>query len=437
METYYKRYGTRNYLLYLVEGGAFIGAVGFINPQTLLPSLILEQNGPEWLAAFAPSLMVIGMFSIPILCFGLVERLARYYRFVIALGFLQRAIYLVAAALLLWAPLSPIQTVAVLAATPFLSGLFGGVALTAWQQLYMGAVPPKRRASNFAIRFLIGGVTGVIAGKTIELTLAENPGTEGYGLLHVYACLFFVFSFVALLAVKENPFFKVSAAMEPAHVPVKAGGFKETGSKVAAMLVSKELRLLWPVLFLMHFMFLITPFYAVGLRLRFEMDASFLGVLAFWQMLGSSMGNLTAGLVGDRIGGRRTFLWGILLFAVVILPGAHTENLGFAKLLYLAFGFFMMMSIIGKDTLIMEMAPDVDRSLYLAMAALVSMFGMLVSSLLSYFIWSHSHNLLMLAYPTAALFLVNAILLAAMANYDHPRLSPLKVVQRGIMRYFR
>lgn len=433
MENYYKKYGFRNYLLFLVEGGAFIGAVGFINPQTLLPSLILDQGGPEWLAALAPSLMVIGMFSLPILTYNLVDGVSSYKKFVSGFAFVQRFIYLIAGLLLLYVTQNPLLTVLIISLTPLLSGAIGGVCLTGWQQLYMGSFPPQRRASNLAIRFLIGGLTGVVAGKAIELTLRNHPGSIGYGHLHLYASAFFLISFIALLLTKENPHYKTANIEEKKPEALKLSKKEH----LKELFGNRQLRPLWPILFLMHCMFLITPFYAVSIRMRFDQDSSFLGVLAFWQMLGSSMGNLTAGLIGDRMGGKVTFMIGSLMFALCLIPGALTTDIDQAKLLYMLYGFFMMVTIIGKDTVLMESSPVNGRSFYLSIAALVSMFGMLASSMVSYVIWKNFHSIRLLAYPTALIYLITFILLFGLASSTTGKKSPFKVIQRGILRYFR
>lgn len=432
MSKFEKQYGRRNYLLYLIEGGAFIGAVGFINPHTLLPSLILDQNGPEWLAALAPSLMVMGMFTVPILSYRIVEKLNRYKPFAVLLGFGQRFVYLIAAITLLYQKDNPLVTVVVIAMTPLLSGAIGGLALTAWQQCYMGAIPPKRRASNFAIRFLIGGLMGVLAGKVIEWTLEKNPGHVGYGHLHLYAAVFLFISLFAFVFIKERPDYDVASSTE--KLPSKTTSNK---GKLADLFATKERRRFWPALFLMHCMYLLVPFYAVGIRLKFEESASFLGVLAFWQMLGSSLGNLSAGIIGDKFGGRLTFMIGALFFALFVLPAGFVTNPVQAKILYMGYGFFMMVCIIGKDTRIMELAPADNRSFYLSIAALVSMLGMLSSSMVSYVLWRQYHNTTLLAVPTTVLFLVIFVLLLTGKRDSTQPKSPLKVVNRGLMRYFR
>jgi MFS family permease len=430
-EDHHRRHGQRNYFLFVFEGGAFISAIGFINPNTLLPSLILEAGGPVWLAAFAPCLMIIGMFSFPILSYAWVERLERHKGYTLTFSFFQRIVYFIAALLLFFYGNIPLLAIGVLALAPFLSGAIGGLCLTSWQQLFMGAVPPQRRASNLAIRFLIGGLMGVVAGLVIKATLDAYPGHTGWSILHAIAFGFMTLSFIGLTLVKENPHF-----MPPRE---HRGPDRSKGvfSEVLAMALDPHHRKLWVVLFLMHSIFLIAPFYAVAIRERFDAPTSFLGELAIWQMIGSSLGNLAAGIIGDRMGGRKTFLFGILLLGLILLPAPLATNLLVAKILYLGFGFFMMMTIVGKDTIIMEMAPDAKRSLFLSASAFASMIGMLASSLASYLIWQATGSLLALILPSSLIFLTTSLLLFTMRPHKEGELSPFAVIQRGILRYFR
>ena len=155
----------RNYWAYLFEGGFFVFGIGFVNMQSLLPALILEEGGPIWVAAYMPTIMVIGLCGIPILNAAWVDRLRQLKPFVALTGLFQRAVYLIIGILLLWGALSGAAIWFALAATPLLSGVLGGLGLTAWQRLYMNSVPPRKRASNQAFRLLIGGVTGIVAGR--------------------------------------------------------------------------------------------------------------------------------------------------------------------------------------------------------------------------------------------------------------------------------
>lgn len=100
--------------------------------QSLLPALILEEGGPSWVAAYMPTIMVIGLFGIPILNAAWVDRLRQLKPFVALTGFFQRAVYLIVGMLLLWGGLSGSAVWIALAAAPLLSGVLGGFGVAAW-----------------------------------------------------------------------------------------------------------------------------------------------------------------------------------------------------------------------------------------------------------------------------------------------------------------
>jgi len=415
----------RNYLLFIADGGLFIGALNFTNHQTVLPSLILEQNGPGWVAALAPGLMVIGMFAAPIFTHRWVDRMQTYHRFTSFWFFMHRALYLVAAWLLFQHSTNKLAVVTIIALTPFLSGILGGIPYAAWQQLFMSAIPSKRRPSNLALRFLTGGVIGVIAGKVIQVTLANHPGPEGYAYLHLWAAGVAMLSWVAFAFIKEEkpsihppltiPDIDSSPTVtdavllseKPTCSAVPSQGNPSNTKKPATwqqILLQPELRQFWIGLILMHFLQILSPFYAVAIRHRFNEDLSFLGILSIWQMTGYTLGNLSAGFLGDRLDGKWVFRYGMLMFAITLTAGVFAPNALVAKIGYFAFGFFLIFMVVGKDSYILETAPSKGRSLFLSMASFVSMLCMVVFSFASYFIWTRFHSLLALALPVFVMF---------------------------------
>ncbi len=420
----------RNYWAFLFEGGLFTCAIGFVNAQTLLPALILGEGGPSWVAALMPGIMVIGMFGVPVLTAGWIDRLPRMKPFAAFTGFCQRFIYVPVGFVLIFGDLSPLWTVVLLAATPFLSGLIGGVGFSAWQRLYMGSLPASRRASNLAYRLLFGGITGILAGIVIERTLLNYPGNGGYGLLHLFASVFFFASWGTLLLVRESP-------QTPSGTVAAPGGVRRVFKRYYAPGPDRRSRLCFAgALVLMHSFMMIPPFYAVTILERLGEPKSYLGVLAMWQMVGQSAGNLLAAAIGDRWGGRATFGFGLIMICVFIAPASFIENGWQAQAAYAAFGFSQMLMVVGKDTLLMELSPDDGKAGYLSGMALLTMVAILSFSGVTQVVWSLS-GFHAVTFCTVVLCLGSFACLSWVDDPRGKRITPLRAIRRGILRSFR
>lgn len=423
--------------MFLFEGGFFVFGMGFVNVQSLLPALIIEEGGPSWVAAYMPTIMAIGMFGIPILNAGWVDRLRQLKPFALLTGFFQRLVYLVAGLLLLFGGLTGDAVWMTLAAAPLLSGLLGGLGLSAWQRLYMNAVPAKKRASNLAYRFLFGGVTGVIAGMVIEDVLSAHPGMRGYGMLHLLAVFFLMASWGTLAAVKEKPL------VRPVEDPDDPESVDKPGMMEALRYYyrsgptrSSRLNFLGG-LFLMHGFFLVVPFFAVTLLDRLDQPKSFLGVLAMWQMAGQSAGNLIAAVIGDRWGGRATFGMGLVAMVLTLIPAIFVTDVMLAQLCYAAFSMSMMVMVIGKDTLLMELSPAHNQSSYLARMALFTMFALLFYGAMAQLLWSSPWSFTALVIGAGVSTVAACFYVVRVHDPRGVHLAPLRAVRRGILRVFR
>ena len=425
----------RNYWVYLFEGGFFVFGMGFVNVQSLLPALILEEGGPSWVAAYMPTIMMIGMFGIPMLNAGWIDRLKQLKPFVKLTGFFQRIVYLVIGLVFIWGGLKGSAVWMALAAAPLFSGILGGLGFAAWQRLFMNSVPSAKRASNLAFRFLFGGVTGIVAGALINWTLGHYPGTIGYGLLHLWATVFFFASWGMLFLVKEKP-------VEP-----KPDAVEETVTSEGVWTVLKRYYAPGPLrrsrrsfvgsLFFMHAFTLVVPFYAVTLLTRLDQPKSFLGILAMWQMGGQSAGNLLAAAVGDRWGGRATFGFGLFAVCVTIGAAPFLNDPLHAQLAYAAFAMSMMVMFIGKDTLLMELSPEKGQSSYLAGMAMVTMLSLVVFGGVAQLIWSSFGGFDTLAFVAIILCVARFGFLSFVEDPRGAHVNPLRAIRRGILRVFR
>lgn len=126
-----ERYFRRNYLFHGVEGGLFMGGMAFVSPQMVLPRMVQELDGSDWLVALTPVSMMLGFTAPGIFVMHRIQRLERLHRFVMLFGLIQRPPYLVAGMLLLGGVTGKLAMLAV-SATPLLSGLAGGFSAVAW-----------------------------------------------------------------------------------------------------------------------------------------------------------------------------------------------------------------------------------------------------------------------------------------------------------------
>lgn len=425
----------RNYFAFLFEGGFFVFGMGFVSVQTLLPAIILKEGGSSWLAAFMPTIMIIGLFGVPLLTAGRLDRLRRLKPFALTTGFFQRAVYPVVGLLLIFGDFPPAGVVLLLALAPLLSGLLGGVGFSAWQRLYMRGVPSRRRASNLAFRFLFGGLGGILAGVVIERTLIHQPGQVGYGLLHLYAACFLFLSLAALAITIEQPPTPRSREDPDDQSDRDYRSFLRHYYRPGPRQATR--RAFAIALFCMHGVFLVIPFYATTLLERLDEPASFLGVLALWQMVGQAAGNLTAAWIGDKWGGRATFAFGICVIAFTLAPAPFITTAAQAQAAYAAFFFGTMMLFVGKDTLLMELAPERAQSRYLSLMAGMTMVALVLAGLLSKLLWSYAGG-----FPTlVGLALLGiGITFVFLSKVEDPRgkpISPLRAIRRGVFRVFR
>lgn len=420
----------RNYWAFLLEGGMYVFGVGFVNGQTFLPAVILEEGGPVWLAGFVPSLLVIGLFGVPVFTAGFIDRLPRMKPFALLAGFFQRFPYVVAGLIFVFAPPSAGWVVWILALTPLLAGMLGGVGVTAWQRLYISGVPPARRASNIAFRFMIGGVTGILAGWLIEKILAAYPGTLGYGYLHLLAAACMMVSLAILSQVLEPPP-EANAEVAPRQ------GIRKTVEHFYRKGEARKSRISFTLaVLLMHSFLLMPPFYATYLLDHLGRGSSYLGVLAMWQMGGQAMGNFFAAFLGDRWGGRATLGFGFGALSAACVMALFVDSPSEAQLAYAFFGMSQMLAIVGKETLVMELTPRKLQAGYLSLTALVTLAGLLSAGLLSQFLWTRG-SLTALAFATIGLCFLGFLSLSWVQDPRAKRLPTLRAIRRGFLRFMR
>jgi MFS family permease len=392
----------RNYLAISIEGGFFMGGMAFLSAETVLPVIVESLNGPNWLISLVPSLAPLGFLLPSIISAHWIERMQAVKSFSMTIGIFQRLPYLVAGlALLGLGNDHPGITLTIVVAAPFLSGLIGGIGLSAFFELLARIIPEDRRASNLAIRFIIGGLIGILAGVIVKLVLTEYPGTTGYGILHLIAFTLMMLSFLFFSFIRE-----INKNRSPQTTHRNLLHYFQT---MPAFLKSDPYLTRFIAIRCTGIGFLvIIPFLALHVIEVTGADESIVGVLIVFQMLGGLLGNITAGILGDRFGNRLTLRMAKLCFILMSVSILITQSLWGFYAIYFLFGFSFYANNVAASSLMTELAPVARRPTFMGILAFITVPAILLTSGLSALIREYTGSI----YPAcvAAIVLLAASL---------------------------
>ncbi len=355
-----RKYLVRNYLCHAIEGGLYMGGMAFVAETTILPVMVKSLNGPSWLVAAVPVLMGVGCQLPSLLVAHWIERLHWVKAAVMTTGVLQRVPYLLTGLLLIFLGADhPRLALAAVALCPLVAGLSSGVTMSAWWELVAKTIPPNRRSSLWAARYILTAAIGMAAGVVVHRVLGRYPGTTGFGILHLIAVGLLAASYLVFAFIKETTL----PARPGRDTPTLGANLRAVPALVAG---NRSFRLYLGAVAASSGLFLVMPFLAIhGLRVVGK-DENYVGVFLTAQMIGGLAGNVLAGFVGDRWGGKVLLLIsraGQIGVCLAMLPAREPWQVLAA---FALFGAAQSISSIGGNTLGLEVCPLRKRATYLA-----------------------------------------------------------------------
>lgn len=376
-----------NYVVMILDGASWMAGMAFMTSETLMPNMIRDLGGADWMVALAPGLLLLGTMSTPLLMVHHVEKLSEYKPYTFRVSLAQRFIPLLAAlGLLFFWDLAPGLCLWLAAFNQLLIGLIGGLASPAFWQLYSKIIPDKRRSSNSAWRNSVGVLVGIGSGATIAGVLAAHPGRTGYAILLVLQSSLLILSGVFFSLIRELP--------DPPHEARPHRGPLDVLRSIPAMLTGNadfKRFLCFRALGQAHV--ILVPFLAIGFRARLGLPEVFLGYFVQAQMFGGVAGNLLAGLWGDRAGSHRPLsaarISGILLCAAA----PFIASPGPAIACFFLLGLLINVNNTSENMLLLELSSPEQRPSLIAMQSIILVPTLLGFGLLSRWLHQYSGNL--------------------------------------------
>jgi hypothetical protein len=250
------------------------------------------------------------------------------------------------------------------------NSIAAGVAALPFLNVVAKTIPPQRRGMYYGVRRFAGGLLGLLGGLLVKVILGPD---FGLGFPRNYALLFSLgvmctavlvgsFSFVVEPAEVVNPL-RIGLAKQlrrAAHLPFHDHNYAcFLGLRVAIVLAGFSL-----------------PFYAVFARRVLGAPEDMVGIYLIGSTLAGVLSNLLLGQVADRYGNRLVMRLAAL---TLVLPSSmalliiHLPPIGLAKdLLFVLVFVFQGLHItaynIGGSNYLLDMAPSLERALYIGFA---------------------------------------------------------------------
>lgn len=384
-----RQYFWRNYLAHCIEGGLYMGGLAFIAADSVMPAMVKLLGGGDWLVALMPVIGLMGVAWPALLVAHRVEQLYWMKPFVLFTGLLQRLVYLAAAlALIFLSRTHPVAAVLIAAFAPFISGSIGGTNFCAWMELVARVIPTDRLASSWAIRKIFTAIIGLFAGGIIKTVLDQHPGAVGFGILHLYAFAGVMLSYLIFAMIRETK-------PLPPHPDKPRRTLNANLRSIPALVRAypEYRRFLWVKLLTMG-IYIPAPFLAIHALETAGRGPGFLGELVMAQMTGTIAGNILAGWLGDRRGGRILLIIARLSLVVLCIGAVFAQSAAPFLALFFIFGFGLNFNEVGEATVTLEIVPPDRRPTCVALIAAITLPGMLAAAALSTVLRGLSHSII-------------------------------------------
>jgi MFS family permease len=406
----------RNLVCHVLEGGFYMGGIAFVSVETVMPKIVESLGGAPLVSALMPGMLpaafsIAGPFIAPY-----VERMTRMKPWVLTFGFLQRLPYLITGLVLLLAPHLGAPLLPLVVLTPVISGLIGGVGVVSWLEMVTRMIPENRRASGWAIRYVMQACIGIAAGPVIHWILTHRPGADGYALLHLIA-----FAFLALSYLSQVPMIEPPPSHPPLKSPVKLGAHLRA---LPRLLVSTPHLLKLAVtrftgmgyLMLLGFM----TQHALQKTGRNEADMGFFVTAAF---AGTIVGSLLAGWWGNRRGGKELLLASRMVCVVVSVWALLAATLPAFMLAFFIVCIGLFLDRVGDLTLAAELCPVERRSTLQSVLGFCNAAAYLLATLIGGLIFTSTRSFAVVALTAASFAVVSIFILRRIPEPRHATLA--------------
>lgn len=283
--------------------GLFLVGLSFVSSSTILPAFAVYLGAPNVVIGAIPAVMTLGWFLPSLFAAGHTAALPRRLPFVVRWTIWERVPFLVLAVVaFVLTERAPALALAVLLASLLVMAGVGGLLMPAWMDVIGRAIPTALRGRFFAITTAVASAAGLGGGFVTAWILGAVRAPASYGICFLIASLFMVFSFAALVVVREPPVPSAAERATLADYLRRIPGLLRGDANFSWYLGARFFALLGGMGSAFYTVYALTQYGAALRQVGYFTTALYAGQIA---------GTLAFGSIADRAGHRVVIISGI------------------------------------------------------------------------------------------------------------------------------
>ncbi len=358
----------RNFWLGVISGGAYHVYMAMLSTELVMTWFLSELTDSNLLISLLVPIELGSWCFLQLILSGYVQRQPR----AMPLYWVMAVIRVASTGLLALAAFTMDEPSVLLLVTLAMftaNHVAAGVAALPFLNIVAKTIPPTRRGIYFGWRRFGGGLLGIFGGVLVKAILTPDfmPFPDNYALLFFLGFLstiVLVGSFSFIVEPEEvadsQPVGLGEQLRRAIRLPARDRNYGRYLGIRAAIAVANYA----------------PPFYAVYARRALGAPEDMVGVYLIGTTLTGLLFNLISGRIGDRYGNRlmvrlsalTAALSPLMALLIIYLPEIGLDKILIFTLVFVFRGLHVTVSSVGSNPYVMEIAPSLQRVLYLGFA---------------------------------------------------------------------
>ncbi len=303
-ERYARKNARYNYVVNFLDGSLFWLGYAFIAPGVILPLFVSHFTDNKLLIGMVATIGASGWFLPQLFTSNWIEQVPVKRNIPVKLGFFTERVpvFLMPLASLL-VVVSPALAIVIFFALFAWHSIGSGIVAVAWQDMLAKIIPLKHRGLFMGFTTLGGNLVGIPGALLAAYFLDRYIFPYGYTINFTIAAVLIFLSWIFLAMVREAP----------VHNPNPKSTTSAYWQRLTGILrIDRNFRWYLITQFFASMGGMAWGFIAVYTMERFALTDGQTSVFNSWLLVGQSIGNLVGGVVVDRIGYKRVFVFAYL-----------------------------------------------------------------------------------------------------------------------------